>query len=135
MHQNAVTVSAGQTVIGRKLKFTAVTPYQALRPGDRTVRAVGESEHGSDQFMLDAGAIYTIVVMDDSGQLKVACLMDAAGSKIMPNGSAEMGFGGTAPRPGAPLLPWLGAAAAGLLAAAAGALRLRIRRRPALHAR
>jgi len=135
MHQNAVTVSAGQKVIGRKLKFTTVTPYQALRPGDRTVRAVGESEHGSDQFMLDAGAIYTIVVMDDSGQLKVACLMDSAGSKVMPNGSAEMGFGGTAPRPGAPLLPWLGAAAAGLLAAAAGALRLRTRRRPALHAR
>jgi uncharacterized membrane protein len=46
-----------------------------------------------------------------------------------------MGFGGTAPRPGAPLLPWLAAAAAGLFAAAGGLLRLRRRRRPALHAR
>ncbi len=135
MHQHAVTVRAGHTVLGRKLKFTAVTQYQAVKPGDLTVRAVGESEHGSDEFMLNANAIYTVVVMDDSGQLKVACLMDSAGSKVMPAGSVEMGFGGTAPRPGAPLLPWLGVGLAGLLAAVAGALRLRSRRHPALHAR
>ena len=70
--------------------------------------------------MLDADSIYTVVVMDDAGELKVVCLMDSAGSKVMPTGNADMGFGGTAPRPGAPLLPWLAAAAAGLLAAAAG---------------
>ncbi len=134
MHQDAVTVSAGQTVLGRNLKFTTVTNYKALRPGDRVVRAVGESEHGSDDFMLDANSIYTVVVMDDAGELKVVCLMDSAGSKVMPAGSAEMGFGGTAPRPGTPL-PWLAAAAAGLLAAAGGAVRLLRRRRPALHAR
>ncbi len=135
MHQNAVTVRAGTTVLGRKLKFTAVTAYQAVKPADLTVHAVGESEQGSDEFMLDANAIYTVVVMDDNGHLKVACLMDSAGSKVMPNGSAEMGFGGTAPQPGAPLLPWLAGAAAGMLATVAAALRLRRRRRPALHAR
>ncbi len=135
MHQTAVTVSAGKKVLGRNLRFTTVTHYQALRPGDLTVRAVGESEHGSGRFMLAANAIYTLVVLDDSGQLKVVCLMDSAGSKVMPAGSAQMGFGGTAPRPGVSPLPWLGAAAAGLLAAAGGALRLRRRRRPALHAR
>ncbi len=135
MHQRLVTVIAGQKVIGRKLKFTTVSDYRALSPGDLTVRAVGESESGSDRFMLDANAIYTLVVMDDSDHLDVACLMDSAGSKVMPGGSAEMGLGGTAPQPGAPLLPWLAAAAAGLLAAAGGALWLRRRRRPALHAR
>lgn len=135
MHQTAVTVSAGQNVLGHKLKFTTVTGYQAVKPGDLTVRAVGESAHGSDMFMLDANTIYTVVVMDDAGELKVVCLMDASGSKVMPNGNVDMGFGGTAPRPGAPLLPWLAAAAAGLLAAGGGLLRLRRRRRPALHAR
>jgi Domain of unknown function (DUF4397) len=135
MHQTAVTVNAGRSVLGRRLKFTSVTGYQAVKPGDLTVRAIGESEHGSDKFKLAANAIYTVVVMDDSGELKVACLMDSAGSKVMPAGSAEMGFGGTAPPPGAPLLPWLAAAAAGLLAAAGGVRRLRRRRRPALHAR
>jgi hypothetical protein len=135
MHQTAVTVSAAGTVLGRRLKFTAVTRYQAIKPGDLRVRAVGESEHGAVRFKLAANSIYTFVVMDDSGHLKVATLEDSVGSKVMPSGGAQMGFGGTAPRPGAPLLPWLGAAAAGLLAAAGGALRLRHRRHPALHAR
>jgi len=135
MHQPSVTVTAGRKVIGRKLKFTTVSGYRALSPGDLTVHAVGKSESGSDRFMLDANAIYTLVVMDASGHLEVACLMDSVGSKVMPGGSAEMGLGGTAPRPGASLLPWLAAAAAGLLAAAGGVLRLRRRRRPALHAR
>src|SRR5712691_4398130 len=57
MHQNAVTVRAGHTLLGRSLKFTTVTPYQAVRPGDVTVRAVGESEHGADNFMLEANTI------------------------------------------------------------------------------
>ena len=135
MHQAAVTVSADQNVLGRKLKFTTVTGYQAVKPGDLTVRAVGESEHGSDMFMLDANTIYTVVVMDGAGELKVTCLMDSSGSKVIPNGNVDMGFGGAAPRPGTPLLPWLAAAAAGLLAAAGGLLRLHGRRRPASHAR
>jgi hypothetical protein len=135
MHQTAVTVSAARTVLGRRLKFTAVTRYQVIKPGDLRVRAVGESEHGSVRFKIAANSIYTFVVMDDSGHLKVARLEDSVGSKVMPSGGAQMGFGGTAPRPGAPLLPWLAAAAAGLLAAAGGALRLRRRRHPALHAR
>jgi hypothetical protein len=135
MHQTAVTVSAARTVLGRRLKFTAVTRYQVIKPGDLRVRAVGESEHGSVRFKIAANSIYTFVVMDDSGHLKVASLEDSVGSKVMPSGGAQMGFGGTAPRPGAPLLPWLAAAAAGLLAAAGGALRLRRRRHPALHAR
>ena len=33
MHQTAVTVSAGQSVLGRKLKFTTVTGYQARQAG------------------------------------------------------------------------------------------------------
>jgi len=135
MHQSAVTVAAGGNVLGRDLKFTAVTRYQVLRPGERTVRATGESEHGAGRFRLAANSIYTLVVMDDSGHLKITRLEDAIGSKVMPEGGAQMGFGGTAGRPGAPLLPWLGAAAAGLLTAACGVVGLRRRRRPVLHAR
>lgn len=135
MHQSKVTVTAGSTTLGSGLNFTAVTPYKAVTPGTVTVKAVGESEHGSGTFTLAADTIYTIVVLDDSGHLKLDSLVDSAGSKIMPQGGAQTGFGGTAPRPGAPLLPWAAAAAAGLLIAVAGTLRLRRRRRPAMHAR
>jgi len=135
MHQSAVTVTAGRSALGRDLDFTAVTRYQVINPGDLTVRATGESEHGGHRFRLAANSIYTLVVMDDSGHLTITRLEDSVGSAVMPDGGAQMGFGGTAPRPGSPLLPWLGAAAAGLLAAAAGVIGLRRRRRPALHAR
>ncbi len=135
MHQNSVTVKAGSKVLGSGLSFTTVTPYSAVQPGSTTVSANGTTEHGSGQFTLDAGTIYTMVVLDDAGHLKVQDLVDSSGSKIMPSGSAATGFGGTAARPGAPLLPWIGAAAAGILVAAGGTIRLRRRRRPATHAR
>jgi hypothetical protein len=135
MHQTSVTVTAGSTTLGSDLNFTKVTPYKAVTPGTVTVSAVGESEHGSATFTLAADTIYSIVVLDDSGHLKLASLVDSSGSKVMPEGGAQTGFGGTAARPGAPLLPWAAAAAAGLLLAVGGTLRLRRRRRPAMHAR
>src|SRR5215831_7669767 len=135
MHQTDVTVAAGAKVLGRHLNFTTVTRYKAVRPGTVTVHAAGTSEHGSGQFTLAPDTIYTFVVLDNSGELKVADLVDSAGSKVMPVGAAATGLGGTAPRPGAPLLPWIGAAAAGLLVAVGGIIRLRRRRGPAMHAR
>ncbi len=135
MHANTVTVTAGTKVIGRDLSFTTVTPYKVVKPGTLTVSAVGATEHGSSQLTLAPDTIYTLVVLDDPGHLTITALVDSQGSKAMPTGGAATGFGGTAPRPGAPLLPWLGAAAAGILAAAGGVIRLRRRRRPALHAR
>jgi hypothetical protein len=135
MHQDSVTVTAGSKVLGRNLNFTTVTQYKSVPPGTVTVTATGTTEHGSDQVTLAPDTIYTIVVLDNAGELKIDPLVDSAGSKIMPAGSAATGFGGTAPRPGAPLLPWIAAAAAGLLAAVGGLVGLRRRRRPAMHAR
>jgi hypothetical protein len=135
MHQTSVTVTAGSTTLGTDLNFTTVTSYKAVKPGTATVTAAGESEHGSGTFTFAADTIYTVVVLDDSGHLGLTSLVDSSGSKVMPQGGAQTGFGGTAARPGAPLLPWAGAAAAGLLVAAGGVLRLRRRRRPAMHAR
>jgi hypothetical protein len=135
MHQTSVTVTAGSTTLGSDLNFTTVTPYKVVKPGTVMVKAVGESEHGSGTFTLAADTIYTIVVLDDSGHLGLTSLVDSAGSKVTPQGGASTGFGGTAARPGAPLLPWLGAASAGLLTAAVAFILVRRRRRPAMHAR
>ena len=135
MHQTSVTVTAGTKVLGHGLNFTKVTRYKTVHPGILTITATGTTEHGSAQVTLAPDTIYTVVVLDNSGELKIDPLVDSAGSKIMPAGAAATGFGGTAARPGAPLLPWIGAAAAGLLIAAGGTIGLRRRRRPALHAR
>jgi len=135
MHQAKVTVTAGSKTLGTNLAFTKVTRYKTVNPGTVTVSAAGPSEHGSNVFTLQPDTIYTFVVLDDAGQLKITGLVDSSGSKAMPAGGAATGFGGTAPRPGDGLLPWVGAAAAGLLIAACGAIQARRRRRPAMHAR
>jgi hypothetical protein len=134
MHQTSVSVTVGAKVLGRGLSFTTVTPYKAVTPGTLTVSAVGASANGSSQISLSPDTIYTLVVLDDPGHLKIAALVDSQGSRVMPTGGAATGLGGTAARPGAPLLPWVGVAAAGILVAAGGIVGLR-RRRPAPHGR
>jgi Domain of unknown function (DUF4397) len=135
MRQDTVTVTAGSKTLGSNLTFTTVTHYKAVSPGPLTVSATGPTEHGSGSFTLEPDTIYTFVVLDASGQLKITGLVDSSGSKAIPAGAAATGFGGVAPRPGDALLPWAGAAAAGLLIAVGGVIQIRRRRHPAMHAR
>ena len=128
LSQQQVTVTAAGKVLTSKLAFSKVTSYHSVAAGTWTVHAAGESE--------TTGTIYTLVVLDDPGHLTIDALEDAAGSRVAPSGAPRTGLGGTAPRPGAPLLPWLAAGAAGLLLASGGAARLlRKPRRAAAHAR
>jgi Domain of unknown function (DUF4397) len=135
LQQHVVRVTAGSKVLASKLAFGQVTSYRTVSPGTVPVRAVGETESAHADVTLAAGTVQTIVVLDDPGHLALDTLLDAAGSKVPPAGGAATGFGGTAARPGAALLPWLLTAGAGLLLVGGGVARLRRRRRPAMHAR
>jgi hypothetical protein len=130
-----VTVTAGQATLASKLKFGHVTEFVAVDPGTWQVRAAGSTESVTASITLAAGTIHTIVVLDEPGKLALDDLLDAAGAKVIPAGAPPTGFGGTAARPGAALLPWAVAAAAGLAIALTGTVMLGRRRRPALHAR
>jgi peptidyl-tRNA hydrolase len=135
MHQDTVTVSFGSKKLGHKLDFPSATGYRALPPGAVTVRVVGPTQHTSDKIQLNADSIYTLVVLDNGAGIKVADLETSMGSKVVPTGPAKTGFGGTAARPGASLLPWAAAALAGLAGVVGGLVLLTRRRRPAMHAR
>jgi Domain of unknown function (DUF4397) len=136
LNQQQVTVTAAGKVLASKLAFSKVTSYRSVAAGAWTVHAAGESETTSASINLAAGTIYTLVVLDNPGHLTIDALEDAAGSRVAPSGAPTTGFGGTAPRPGASLLPWLVTGAAGLLLASGGAARLlRKPRRAAVHAR
>jgi hypothetical protein len=136
MHQERVTISLGGRKLARHLAFSHVSRYVAVRPGALRVHAAGGTSSCTRTVSLTAGSIHTLVVLDSSPtKLGVTDLMDAQGSKVDPVGAAQTGFGGTAPRPGAPMLPWAAAAAGGLLAAVGGVFLVSRRRRPALHAR
>jgi hypothetical protein len=135
MRQPKVTIGLGSQTLATQLPFAQVSSYVAVSPGSWAVHVAGSSESSTGTISVTAGSIHTIVVLDDATKLGIDDLIDAQGSKVEPAGAAQTGFGGTAARPGAALLPWLGVGAAGLLAAAGGALVVSRRRRPALHAR
>jgi Domain of unknown function (DUF4397) len=135
LNQDVVRVTVGGTRLARHLKFASVTAYRALKPGTVSIRVAGSSESATDTVQLMAGSLYTLVVLDENGKLAIDCLVDAQGSKVDPTGAPATGFGGTAARPGAALLPWAAAGLAGLLVAGTGLVLVSRRRRPAAHAR
>ncbi len=135
MQQDTVTVTAGSTKLATNLKFASVTSFVTVNPGTWSVRAAGNSESATASIHLVAGSIHTIVVLDEGSKLAIDDLLDAQGSKVSPAGAPQTGFGGTAARPGAALMPWGAAGVAGLAIAVIGTTLVSRRRRPALHAR
>jgi hypothetical protein len=112
--QKQVTVQLGLRTIARQLQFGTATGYLAVTPGTLALDVAGSSEHAAVTVSMPAGSIHTIVVLDEPGHLGIQVLEDAAGSSAIPAGAAATGFGGTAARPGPPLLPWLAATLVGL---------------------
>ena len=137
MHQERVTVTLAGRKLATHLAFSHVSRYVAVRPGSLEVHVAGVSASTTQTVSLTGGSIHTLVAVLDTSTttLGVTDLMDGQGSKVDPAGPAQTGFGGTAPRPGAPMLPWAAAAGFGLLAAVGGVVLVSRRRRPALHAR
>ena len=131
LKQNLVTVSDGPDVLARQLAFGSATPYMAVSPGAQTVQFTAAGASAAMPVRLAADTVHTIVVLDGSSGLQVDALTDAVGSKVMPMGGPNTGFGGTALRPSSDPAPWLLIIAAGSLLAAAGLTGLRRSRRVA----
>ncbi len=135
LQQDTVSVTAGGQTLTSNLQFGNATNFISVPAGTWTVQAAGPSETASQQVTLAAGTVHTLVVLDDPGKLAIDDLLDAAGSAVAPAAGVQTGLGGTAARPGAPLLPWVAVGLGGLLLAVGGAVFVSRRRRPALHAR
>ena len=129
LKEKKVTVTAGGQTLASNLAFGSVTSYVSVAPGTWPVKVAGGTMSASKNVSLAADTTHTIVVLDDPGHLSIDALTDAAGSKLMPKGAAKTGFGGMVPRPGSSPLPWAAAMGLGAVVAAAGAMRLRGRRR------
>jgi hypothetical protein len=135
LQQHKVTVTAAGHALASNLAFADVTPYKAVTAGTWKVHASGGNENTTKSVSLIAGSIHTIVILDDPGHLTIDSLTDAVGSATIPAGAPSTGLGGTAPRPGASLLPWLAIVSAGLLLTAASAIRRRQSRARAIRVR
>jgi hypothetical protein len=136
LKHNKVTIMAGGQTLAKGLEFAHVTGYVTATPGTWRVHVEGMGAMGAREVTLAAGSIYTLVVLDSSGNgLEIDPLEDAAGSTVMPQGGAATGLGGTAPSPAPSPVLWVSLVAAGALLASAGAFRMRRTRSTARHAR
>jgi hypothetical protein len=127
LKQQTVKVTYDGKTLLPKSSFASVSSYQAIPAGSGTVAAVGGSATATRHVTFAAGTVRTLVIADGADGLQLMNLEDAAGAGKPPLGSAQTGFGGTAPHgPGSPL-PWAALIGAGSLAALAGGLRLRHR--------
>jgi Domain of unknown function (DUF4397) len=125
LKDQVVTVDLGSTALASSLKFGAVSGYQDVSPGSKSVTVSASGGGAKSSVTLAAGTVHTLVVLDGASGLEVVNLEDASGSGKPPAGGVATGFGGTAPHgPGSPV-PWLAVIGAGSLLALAGGLRLR----------
>jgi hypothetical protein len=124
LKEHVVTVDLNASPAVSKLAFASVSDYQTVHPATMTVHVAGSSDSASSSVHLAAGTVHTLVVLDGARGLTIDNITDAAGSAVMPAGSAATGLGGTAPRVPSPL-PWLALTGIGLLAAVTGGLGLR----------
>jgi hypothetical protein len=129
-----VTLDDG-TVVASQLEFATTSDYVDVPAGSTGLQVAAEGGEPTDLPVdLAAGAVYSLVVLDDADGLKVQPVLDAAGTGVMPQGGVETGLGGTAEHGS------LGVAAlgAGAVVVVAGALLLRGgrgRHRPGVHHR
>jgi Domain of unknown function (DUF4397) len=131
-----ITVMANHRTLAKSLDFAHVTNYVSTPPGSFDVHFAGMGAKGSANISLTAGTIHTLVVLDSANKgLEIANLEDSAGSAVLPQGGANTGLGGTAPRPAPSPVLWVSLVAAGALIATAGTYRMRKVRRVARHAR
>jgi hypothetical protein len=136
LKHSKVTIMAGGRTLAHGLAFAHVTNYVSTAPGTWYVHVEGMGAMGARNVTLAAGSIYTLVVLDSTGNgLAIDPLEDAAGSTVMPSGGAATGHGGTAPAPAPSPVLWVSLVAAGGLLTVAGAFRMRRVRGTARHAR
>ena len=126
LRQHSVTVTDGTRTLGGHLLLGSYTGYLSVSPGLHTIHSAANSGSTTQRVLLSANTIHTLVLLDESGGLRIDTLEDAAGSQTMPVGAADTGLGGTAPpAPGSDPMPWLVSLAGGGLLATAGAAWLR----------
>ncbi|HWM05287.1 MAG TPA: DUF4397 domain-containing protein [Actinophytocola sp.] len=114
------------TAVIERAAFGNASSYVYVPAGQTTLTvAPVEAAATNLPINLEAGSVYTVLVLERDGALSAAVRQDARGATVVPNGAVETGLGGTADDDTGLRLLLL--AAAGL--AGAGAVLLVVRRR------
>jgi hypothetical protein len=124
-----VALADGSTV-AEDLAFASTGEYVDVPAGSATLEVTaGDGEPAELSVDLDAGGVYSLLVLDGDDGLTVEPVLDAASPGVVPVGGVETGAGGTADGdlPGGLVTLAVGGTAAAV------ALASRLRRTPAEH--
>ncbi len=85
------------TEVASQLEFAATSEYVDVPAGSTGLQVAAEGGDPTDLPVdLEAGAVYSLVVLDDAEGLTVQPVLDAASPGVVPQGGVETGAGGTA---------------------------------------
>lgn len=83
------------------VKFGTDTPYVDVPLGTWNLKVTAPGRPDlTTPCELDANSVYTVLLVDKGGSLTTQLLTDSAGSKVVPSGGVNAGYGGTADRGG-----------------------------------
>jgi hypothetical protein len=130
-HVGDLSIQREGTAVIERAAFGNASSYTYV-PAGATTLTVAPVEAGPTNLpiTLEAGSVYTVLVLEKSGSLSTAVRQDARGAAVVPDGAVETGLGGTADVSDVDSLAyWVGLALLTAAAAAGGALVLTTRRR------
>jgi hypothetical protein len=85
------------TEVAAQLEFAATSDYVDVPAGPTGLQvATGGGEPTDLPVDLEAGAVYSLVVLDDADGLTIEPVLDAASPGVVPQGGVETGAGGSA---------------------------------------
>lgn len=121
-----LSIRRDATPVIENAAFGDASPYTVVPAGPATL-TVAPADTASTELpvTLEAGGVYTVLVLQRDGVLSTAVRLDARGAAVVPAGGVETGFGGTAAGSGLGVQALL----LGCAAAAGGVLVLFVRRR------
>jgi hypothetical protein len=93
----ALSIRRDAAPVIENAEFGDASPYTMVPSGAATLTvAPADAAATTLPVTLEAGGVYTVLVLQRDGALSAAVRLDARGSAVVPNGGVETGFGGTA---------------------------------------
>ena len=85
------------TEVASQLRFAATSDYVDVPAGSTSLQVAAEGgDPAALPVALEAGSVYSLVVLDDSGGLRIQAVRDAVSPALVPRGGVEAGAGGAA---------------------------------------
>jgi hypothetical protein len=85
------------TEVASQLRFAATSDYVDVPAGSTALQVAAEgSDPAALPVALEAGSVYSLVVLDDSQGLRIQAVRDAVSPGLVPQGGVDAGAGGAA---------------------------------------